>query len=159
MPDRRAGPPSLVGELRLVNHPGRVVGKICTKIREAYQAESESKKKKYPVQPAFYWPRTCRHAPAPNLSGNGYLLNIEAAHPIEIRWNSDLPLHEAKASHLCRIRHFDSSYFNQGFSAPRDNERLPFGTLVDQLRKLLLGFIDSTIRMSFFIDKFFPCSA
>ena len=53
MPDRRAGPPSLIGELRLVNHPGRVVGKICPKIRETRQAESESKKKKYPVQPAL----------------------------------------------------------------------------------------------------------
>src|SRR6267154_2720049 len=69
MPDRRARPPSLIGELCLVNHPGGVVGKICPKIHEARQAENERTKQNYPVQPAFYCPRACRHPLAPTLSG------------------------------------------------------------------------------------------
>ena len=90
------------------------------------------------MKPAFYCPRACRHALAPALSGNEYSLNIEAAHPIEIFRDRDLPLDEAKTAHLLRFRRFDSSYFNQGFSAPGYHERFPFGSLVDQL-----GFVVS----------------
>jgi hypothetical protein len=81
------------------------------------------------------------------------LLDIGAAHPIEILWNRDLPFHKAEASHLCRIRHFSSSYLNGGLSAPRDYEGFPFSSLVDQLRKLLLASLMVTVRMSFFIEK------
>ncbi len=66
MADCRACPPAFIGELCLVEHPGRVVGKICPQPREAHQAENERERQKDYVQPAFRWLRDI--IPAPHLS-------------------------------------------------------------------------------------------